>query len=232
MILVATTERLGGTNVLCLSAHHANGSRAKPLSGFSGMLSAIQSAEWQPNDQPHLLQRKPKVVQMQKRIRVALIALALAISSYAGWNGAGMLPSAVSQEKLSLKRTAPDEGNKDFMQAKLSAINAAMKAASTDNFAAVEQAGLDLVQLSKQAAWNRHADAAYLQDTADFVQSAEFMMRMAHAKDSQGVASSFGAVATACFNCHRHVRTPKVAVNFDAKIGVVASAEILSPVFR
>ena len=101
MILVATTERLGGTNVLCLSAHHANGARAKPLSGVSGMLSAIQSAEWQPNDQPHLLQRKPKVVQMQKRIRVALIALALAISSYAGWNGAGMLPSAVSQEKLS-----------------------------------------------------------------------------------------------------------------------------------
>lgn len=163
---------------------------------------------------------------IRKQIRIVVAVLALVVLSFTSWNGTTLQSSAASQEKLSLKRTDPDEGHKDFMKAKLGAISAAMEAASTDNFSAVEQAGMDLIQLSKQAAWNRHANAAYLQDTADFVQSAKFMMRMAAAEDSQGVASSFGAVANACFNCHRHVRSPKVALNFDRPTNAVASVTV------
>ena len=33
MLVVATTERLGDSNVPCLRVHHATGSRAKPLLG-------------------------------------------------------------------------------------------------------------------------------------------------------------------------------------------------------
>lgn len=100
---------------------------------------------------------------------------------------------------------------KDFMSRKLAAINAAMDAAARDDYDAVESAGFELIQLSKDAAWSRRANSAYLQDTADFVQSARFMMRMAQQKDAQGVASSYAAVSACCLNCHRHTRNPKVA---------------------
>lgn len=124
----------------------------------------------------------------------------------------------------------PREELEDFMKSKLAALNAAMESASTDDYVAVERAGKDLIQLSKQASWKRRASGPYTQDTADFVQAAEFMVRMAQAQDSQGVASSYGAVAACCLNCHRHVRAPLVAVTdpADAPAGVAALPTFLS----
>lgn len=145
------------------------------------------------------------------RTHILAGAIALVALIVTAWPQPLMPESAANQTSIGIKRTPPEEGLRDFMKSKLAAINSAMEAAATDNYAAVERAGLDLIQLSKQAAWNRHANAAYLQDTADFVRSAEFMMRMAHAEDPDGVAASFGAVSTSCLNCHRHVRSPKVA---------------------
>ncbi|MEQ9409096.1 MAG: hypothetical protein RIK87_15280 [Fuerstiella sp.] len=105
-----------------------------------------------------------------------------------------------------------DEKTEDFMKIKLEAINAAMASAATDDYEAVAKAGWELVELSRQAAWHQRASATYLQDTADFVEAAEFMVRMARAEDSQGVAESYGAVAASCLACHRHVRQPKIAL--------------------
>lgn len=145
------------------------------------------------------------------RIHILAGVIVLGLLVFATWQQPLMLESAANQTSIGIKRTPPEEGLRDFMKSKLAAINSAMEAAATDDYTAVERAGLDLIQLSKQAAWNRHANAAYLQDTADFVRSAEFMMRMAHAEDPDGVAASFAAVSTCCLNCHRHVRSPKVA---------------------
>jgi hypothetical protein len=165
------------------------------------------------------------MIDRHRRIRIFIAVLGSVLIFIAGWQGRILPQSAANQEAASVKRTAPEEGLHDFMKAKLAAINAAMEAAANDDYPAVERAGLDLIQLSKQAAWNRHANAAYLQDTADFVESAEFMMRMAHAEDSQGVASSFGAVSTCCLNCHRHVRSPKVADRFWQADVMIAFAQ-------
>ena len=124
--------------------------------------------------------------------------------------------SAAYQAAATARQPPPKEGIEDFMKIKLEAINAAMEAAATDDYVSVEKAGMDLIQLSRQVSWKRRANAAYLQDTADFVQAAEFMIRMAQVKDSQGVAHSYGAVAACCLNCHRHVRTPKVVTSDSA----------------
>ena len=116
-----------------------------------------------------------------------------------------------ARQTSSADRGHADEPVQDFMKIKLAAINAAMEAAATNDYTAVEKAGLDLIQLSRQVAWQQRANAAYLQDTADFVAAARYMVRMAQAEDSQGIAQSYGAVAVSCLNCHRHVRAPKIA---------------------
>ena len=105
----------------------------------------------------------------------------------------------------------PKDDIAGFMKIKLAAINAAMESAANDDFDEVQKAAGELYLLSKQASWQRQSDATYLQDTADFVAAAEFMMRMAESQDPQGVAASYGAVSASCLACHRHVRAPKIA---------------------
>jgi len=163
--------------------------------------------------------KKKRGIQFLTVMTVASVLISVA------WRGTLLNQSAATQETLSVKRTPPAEGLEDFMKAKLLAIDAAMESASTDNFTGVARAGIDLIQLSKQAAWNQHENATYLQDTADFVDATQFMIRMAHAQDRQGVASSFGAVSACCLDCHRHVRSPKVAVRFPDLSAKIAAIE-------
>ncbi len=116
-----------------------------------------------------------------------------------------------------------DESLEDFMKSKLTAINGAMASAARDDYNAVEKAGMDLIQLSKQASWKQRANAAYIQDTADFVAAAEYMVRMAREEDSLGVANSYSAVATCCLTCHRHVRAPRLAMKHASPEVALAS---------
>lgn len=109
-----------------------------------------------------------------------------------------------------------------FMKEKLSAVHGAMDGMATDDYAHVADSAQKLVELSQQAAWKQRANAGYLQDTADFVDAAEFLVRMAEAKDSQGVAAAYAQLSVSCTNCHRHVRGPKLAAVDDATPFVAA----------
>ena len=155
------------------------------------------------------------MTRLKHRIPVILVAIALAVLLSAGWSRTWM-QSAGGDEELSLTATNqvfPEDGLDEFMKKKLSAINLAMKAAAKDDFKGVENAGIELIRLSKDAAWNRRADAEYLQDTSDFIASVRFMVRMADSEDTLGVASSYAAVSACCLSCHRHVRSPKIAAH-------------------
>lgn len=50
-----------------------------------------------------------------------------------------------------------------------------------------------------------------MQDTTDFVAAAEFLRRMADAKDAEGTSLGFMRLTMTCTNCHNHVRTASVA---------------------
>lgn len=146
-----------------------------------------------------------------KILFVCLIAVATAGVCTAFW---WQIAEAANENRVSKTIPPvqpPDEEIADFMKIKLQSVNAAMEAAADNDFDAVQRASLELVQLSKQAAWARQSDATYQQDTADFVSAAEFLLRMAQAEDSQGVTAAYAAVATSCLDCHTHARRPKVA---------------------
>ena len=68
-----------------------------------------------------------------------------------------------------------------------------------------------MIELSRHEAWERMASARFVQDTADFVTAAEFLDRMAEAKDPEGTSLGFVRLTMTCTNCHSHVRTSSVA---------------------
>jgi hypothetical protein len=68
-----------------------------------------------------------------------------------------------------------------------------------------------MIELSRLEAWERMASPRFVQDTADFVSAAEFLSRMAEARDIDGVELGFMRMTMSCANCHRHVRTEAVA---------------------
>ena len=123
-------------------------------------------------------------------------------------------PLAATEENsivVAAGERSSDEQVSDFMTSKLTTLNSAMQAAANDDYKALQQAGEDLIQLSRQAAWKRMSDASYQQDTVDFVDNVEFLIRMAKDKDAQGIPAAYSAVATSCLECHRHARRAKVA---------------------
>ena len=145
-------------------------------------------------------------------IAMASTAFCLSVITCLAWSVA--VPVAATEESsasLAVNSQNPDEEVSDFMALKLTTLNSAMKAAAHDDFKAVREAGEELIQLSRQAAWMRMSDSRYQQDTVDFVDNAEFLIRMAKDKDVQGTSAAYSAVATSCLECHRHARRAKIA---------------------
>lgn len=143
-----------------------------------------------------------KVVLPVLLLAIACVAALLHTDSMAGFSKVGAAATA-----------PPVADEKEFMQSKLAALNRSMGAVAIDDFAAIERSGKELIDLSKQESWQQRSSPAYLQDTADFVAAAEYLIRAAGANDPQAVAHGYTAVVHSCLNCHRRVRTPKVAAN-------------------
>ncbi len=99
----------------------------------------------------------------------------------------------------------------ELMRHKLTAAQAALEAISKEDFDELHEASLKMIALSKKEIWERMASVRYVQDTVDFVSAVEFMDRMAVAQDAEGVTLGFVRMTMACSNCHRHIRTARVA---------------------
>ncbi len=98
-----------------------------------------------------------------------------------------------------------------FMEQKLKAAQRTMQAVMVNDFQLIRDECSAMVDLSRHAAWKQMASPVYIQDTADFVDAAEFLQKMATAEDSEGVSLAFARLTTTCTHCHLHVRTPRVA---------------------
>ncbi|MEZ6059231.1 MAG: hypothetical protein R3C19_02605 [Planctomycetaceae bacterium] len=129
------------------------------------------------------------------------------------WSGGGQTSATVAaQVDPGIVQPPLKADVAKFMRQKLATMNLTMEGVSTDDFEMVRDGALKLIELSKQAAWKQHANAAYIQDTADLVEVAEFLVRMAAAQDQQGVAMGYAKLSLSCTTCHQHVRGPKLAV--------------------
>jgi len=98
-----------------------------------------------------------------------------------------------------------------FMTRKLAAAQRALEGVTREDHELIQEATVEMIDLSRQAAWEQMASYRFIQDTADFVTAAEFLSRMADVKDAEGTSLGFMRLTMTCTNCHRHVRTAKIA---------------------
>lgn len=106
---------------------------------------------------------------------------------------------------------ADEEAMQKFMARKLAAAQKALEAVAKDDFDQVRRSTAEMIELSRHEAWERMASPRFVQDTVDFVSAAEFLSRMAEAKDAEGSSLGFMRLTMTCTNCHQHVRTSSVA---------------------
>lgn len=114
---------------------------------------------------------------------------------------------------------APPDKNvmEKFMIRKLAAAQRALEGVAREDHELIQKATAEMIDLSRQAAWEQMASYRFVQDTTDFVAAAEFLSRMADAKDAEGTSLGFMRLTMTCTNCHRHVRTDSVA-KLDGKL--------------
>lgn len=121
--------------------------------------------------------------------------------------------SGIGMETIQDDIAAPPEkaAMDELMRLKLIAAQSALEAVSKDDFDLLHESSAKMIALSKREIWEQMASVRFVQDTVDFVSAVEFMDRMAVAKDSEGVTLGFMRVTMACSNCHRHMRSARIA---------------------
>ena len=118
-------------------------------------------------------------------------------------------PSTFAQDEIA---APPDErAMEKFMARKLASAQKTLEAIAKDDFKTVVKLSDEMIDLSRHEAWKRMASARFVQDTADFVSSAEFLRRMADARDADGVSLGYAKLTLSCANCHVHIRKSSVA---------------------
>ena len=123
------------------------------------------------------------------------------------------LPEVETSAAVQVEIAAPPDKKtmEKFMTRKLAAAQRALEGVARDDHALIQKATAEMIELSRQAAWEQMASYRFVQDTTDFVAAAEFLSRMADAKDVEGTSLGFMRLTMTCTNCHNHVRTATVA---------------------
>jgi hypothetical protein len=138
-----------------------------------------------------------------------MISLMMISTSIAILKLSGVETSAAVQVEIA---APPDKKMMEkFMTRKLAGAQHALEGVSRDDHAMIQKATAEMIELSRQAAWEQMASYRFVQDTTDFVAAAEFLSRMAVAKDAEGTSLGFMRLTMTCTNCHNHVRTASVA---------------------
>ena len=105
----------------------------------------------------------------------------------------------------------PQQAPGKIMARKLAAAQKTLEALAKDNFDQIRTSSSEMIELSRHEAWERMASPRFVQDTVDFVAAAEFLSRMAEAKDAEGTSLGFMRLTMTCTNCHQHMRAASIA---------------------
>jgi len=158
-------------------------------------------------------------------LQFGLISLMICSAAIAVFGPAGVMASSAKQDEIA---APPDkDAMAKFMTRKLAAAQRALDGVAREDFDLIRETTTEMIELSRHGAWERMASVRFVQDTVDFVAAAEFLSRMAEAKDAEGTSLGFIRMTMTCTNCHSHVRTSRVALFDDRDSG---SASIVSVV--
>ena len=142
-------------------------------------------------------------------LQFGLVSLMICSVAIAVYGPSGVAATSPVQDEIS---APPDKDvMAKFMAKKLAAAQRALEGVSREDFELIRETTTEMIELSRHEAWEQMASARFVQDTVDFVTAGEFLNRMAEAKDAEGSSLGFMRLTMTCTNCHRHVRSSKVA---------------------
>lgn len=136
---------------------------------------------------------------MKNRYWVALgvvVTAAVALQSY----------SAAQQQQV-----------ETIMRMKLKHTHAVLEGIATEDFDKIEKNAREVALLSQAAAWQVIATEEYKQHSKDFRRTADDLTRHAKEKNLDAAALDYVRLTTGCVNCHKHVRSVRVA-GIDAPV--------------
>lgn len=117
--------------------------------------------------------------------------------------------AAGKTEPVAQKKEKPKVAR--FMRAKLSASQHVLEGLVTEDFAQIEKGAKKMIVMSNAADWQVIRGPVYAQYSTEFRRAATQLARMAKAKKIDGTALSYMHLTLTCVNCHKYVKTVKIA---------------------
>jgi hypothetical protein len=100
---------------------------------------------------------------------------------------------------------------KALMKRKLEDSQKVLEGLAINNYDEVAKSAADLIQVSKDVEWRVIKTAQYEMFSNDFRRNAETLVRMAKAKNTDGIALAYVDLTLNCVKCHKYVREVRMA---------------------
>ena len=125
-----------------------------------------------------------------------------------------MNPNAVAQDRSKRAKKPVAKKNtkiKAFMRKKLVAADQILEGLTTPDMKLVQKGATSMIHMNKEAMWASFKSPSYAQDSADFVRTAERLIKQSKKEDLEGASHTYAQLTIQCVTCHRRVRNQGVA---------------------
>lgn len=102
---------------------------------------------------------------------------------------------------------------KVFMREKLKDAQQVLEGLALEDFEKIKQGADHMQHMSKATEWHVIAGPEYAQHSAEFRRCCEQLFKHADRKNIDAVAISYLHLTTTCIDCHKYVRSTRVARN-------------------
>ncbi len=104
-----------------------------------------------------------------------------------------------------------------FMQLKLKSSQQVLEGIVMEDFDRVVKHGQQLSLLSQDTTWQVLQTPEYLQHSIEFRRAADALTEAARKKNVDGAALAYMDVTLKCVNCHKYVRSTRMAAKEETK---------------
>ena len=118
-------------------------------------------------------------------------------------------PNVVAQDNTQRNKQPAGKKNarvKAFMRKKLVAADQILEGLTNPDMKLVRKGATFMIHMNKEAMWASFRSPSYIQDSADFVRTAERLVKLAEASDLEGASHTYAQLTIQCVSCHRRVR--------------------------
>jgi hypothetical protein len=111
-----------------------------------------------------------------------------------------------------------------MMQKKLKSAHLVLDGVAIADFKKIENGGQELIRLAKSETWQLIRSPHYEAHSADFIRTAEKLVKKAKEKNMDGTALAYVEMTLSCVRCHQYVREHRR----DVRLGPLPSLPILA----